>query len=1129
VDALPEGKAPSAEDLFADYLDRVESGDGVDFAVFCRDHPRQADSLQRVHLRWQAMTRAFEAMSAEGGEPTTAPSSSLDSMREQLAKGHGRLARYKLGAEIARGAMGRIVAAVDQELRRDVALKIHRGAVDDTRLQRRFFEEAQITAQLDHPGIVPIHELGLDNEGRPFFSMQLVRGRDLGAILAAVPAQADGWTRTRVLHVLLRVCEAMAFAHSKGVVHRDLKPANVMVGQFGETYVMDWGLARVRGAAAEADADMATLRADIASEGESSALLTHYGDVLGTPAYMAPEQAAGLSHTAEPAVDVYAVGSMLYHLLAGHMPYQSASNRGDSNRGDANGADAVLQRVRGGPPERLGDDVPAELRAICEHAMARSPADRYADMGALGEDLRAFLEIRTVRAYATGRFAELRKWVARNRTLTAAVALLGLALAFGAIGVTTLWVKAERNRGLADASATRLLTELDRSAFRSARQSMQLENSSDAADNLWRAHLAGRMPRATTQALMELAERDPYLVTVPLYGDSLPVALAPRLHAVLVAGPDGKLQVREELTLALRTELGERGSQIWSIAVLGDGTTTICGTIKGEVLRFDLSSGKLLYSKKQHAGTVRNLAAVGSGGFASGGADGRVLWWPEPTAEPQEFFKLPAGITTLTAHPTGTGVAAGDEQGNLLGKAFDGSWYIGWDFKTRLSALAFDLPGKELWAGSTDHNLHVLEIARVGRSRAVPTRNGTCRQLARDVDGSFLLGGWWRIDRVSATGVAQQPVALRGVSRFAFDAERRRLLTCGVVSGLGLVDVASNDRVHLPGTSMALSADGRRLVTTAANRLEVRDVATNTVVLQLPAKVGQSPRLDDDGSLLAVELKKPSQIAVFDVATGSQKFLTEGPTDTPFGDASAFSADGEELVTRPEDSRLRRVRTSDGTVIAEYPLPDARLIRAVYSHDGRWLAAIGRATPIVHLFDLQTGVRRDLEFNIPTPGGAPATLSAVALSADGSRIAVGTWQGMVMVRFADGHFTTIPAHPGTIWSVQFTAVDDGLLYTSGGSQGIACWDLDSNECCYQALQDVVKQMQISADGSTMACLTTEGVVLFDRTYRERHVAGNLGFHLERARGKVELPPGREAALQAWAAEVLARPWPRWQR
>ncbi|MCA9317888.1 MAG: serine/threonine protein kinase, partial [Planctomycetes bacterium] len=182
----------------------------------------------------------------------------------------------------------------------------------------RFLEEALVTGQLDHPGVVPVHELGLDPTGRVFFTMKLVRGEDLRAVLGRVHRNEPDWTVPRALGLLLRACEAMAYAHDKHVIHRDLKPGNIMVGRFGEVYVMDWGLARVLG---RPDARDLRLRPDVGTTAslhserheqasEHSPLVTMDGDVVGTPAYMPPEQARGAIDELSPASDVYALGAI---------------------------------------------------------------------------------------------------------------------------------------------------------------------------------------------------------------------------------------------------------------------------------------------------------------------------------------------------------------------------------------------------------------------------------------------------------------------------------------------------------------------------------------------------------------------------------------------------------------------------------------------------------------------------------------------------------------------------------------------------------------------------------------------------------------------------------------------------
>jgi serine/threonine protein kinase len=250
-----------------------------------------------------------------------------------------RAGRFRPEHEISRGGQGVVLAAWDETLQRHLAMKValaepgaEGGKTPSSAVSLgRFLEEAQVTAQLDHPGIVPVHDLGLDGEGRIYFTMKLVRGRDLRHIFELVRTGEEGWNRTRALDVLLKVCEAMAYAHSKGVIHRDLKPSNVMVGKFGEVYVMDWGLARVLGREdrkdiriqPEATERVRSTRHEAADDLDSP-LVTMDGDVVGTPAYMPPEQARGDLEAMGPHSDVYAVGAMLYQLLTERMPKNPA-------------------------------------------------------------------------------------------------------------------------------------------------------------------------------------------------------------------------------------------------------------------------------------------------------------------------------------------------------------------------------------------------------------------------------------------------------------------------------------------------------------------------------------------------------------------------------------------------------------------------------------------------------------------------------------------------------------------------------------------------------------------------------------------------------------------------------------
>ncbi len=285
---------------------------------------------------------------------------------------------------LGEGGMGEVRRVRDRRLGRTLAMKVASAELlARPEMLARFIAEAQATAQLQHPGIVPVHEPGWLPDGRPYFTMQEVRGRTLAAVIAQVHAGAEAhsgggdWTFRRLVDAFLRVCEAVSYAHERGVVHRDLKPDNVMVGEHGQVLVLDWGIAKIRADAGEPDTAVITDRSLDAAQ------VTMMGAVAGTPAYMSPEQARGEIDRIDHRSDIYSLGAILFELLDGRPPY------------DGEDAWAVLEQVREGAPRDLEPDAgqrPVELITACMHAMARDPGDRFETTGALARAVRDWLD-----------------------------------------------------------------------------------------------------------------------------------------------------------------------------------------------------------------------------------------------------------------------------------------------------------------------------------------------------------------------------------------------------------------------------------------------------------------------------------------------------------------------------------------------------------------------------------------------------------------------------------------------------------------------------------------------------------------------------------------------------------------
>src|SRR5262245_19178465 len=281
--------------------------------------------------------------------------------------------RYQVLGEIARGGVGVVLKGRDVDLGRDVAMKVLRDDHDrDPRMVQRFVEEAQIGGQLQHPGIVPVYELGVRADRRPYFTMKLIKGRTLAALLEERGDPARD--RRRFLGIFESVCPTMAYAHARGVIHRDLKPANVMVGAFGEVLVVDWGMGKVLTSggvaderrtqrAAEPEPDpVATVRSEAA--GPHSAA----GSVMGTPRYMPPEQALGDVERLDERADVFALGAILCEILTGTPPYTGSAHLvlGQAARGEME--DALVRLTGGG--------VEPELAALATACLAPVPAAR---------------------------------------------------------------------------------------------------------------------------------------------------------------------------------------------------------------------------------------------------------------------------------------------------------------------------------------------------------------------------------------------------------------------------------------------------------------------------------------------------------------------------------------------------------------------------------------------------------------------------------------------------------------------------------------------------------------------------------------------------------------------------------
>jgi WD40 repeat protein len=445
--------------------------------------------------------------------------------------------RYVFEGEHARGGLGRILRAFDRDLGRVVAVKELISA--EPLAVERFAREARITARLEHPSIVPVHDVGQWSDGEPFYAMKLVSGQTLKDLVTDATEPPE---RLRLIPHVLAVAEAIAYAHSQGVLHRDLKPSNVLIGRFGETVVIDWGLAKKIGDVSSTPVETAIYRS------EAGSALTRVGVVLGTPAYMPPEQARG--EVVSERADVYALGALLYHTLAGVPPY-----RGEDSQ-------EVLTRLLAGPPPRLDSTaIPLDLIAIVERAMARDPALRYADASAFAVDVKRYVTGQLVSAHSYRLSDLIRRWMRRNRALLLSSSIFVSVVVV--LGIVSVWRIVREKRAVTE---QRVVAEARRQEADTARRAAE-DRSNQLV--LMQAHSA--LARDPTSSIG-------WLKTYPTTGPEIPNVRAMAAEAFANGAADFAYQ-----------------GVVWSNLVYApDDRSAALLTTTGRALILDTATGKTI-------------------------------------------------------------------------------------------------------------------------------------------------------------------------------------------------------------------------------------------------------------------------------------------------------------------------------------------------------------------------------------------------------------------------------------------------------------------------------------------------------------------------------------------------------
>jgi WD40 repeat protein len=928
--------------------------------------------------------------------------------------------RYLIEEEIGRGGMGVVYRAFDRDLRRPVAMKVLPFKLDvDRDLSARFVEEAQATAQLQHPGIVPVYEIGLTDDGMLFFTMKLVHGRTLAEVVSAVRAGDSEAVREfslyRLLQVFVEIARTVSYAHERGVVHRDLKPQNVMIGRHGEVQVMDWGLAKVLAGREVAAGEGAGARAP---KGRAE---TRSDTVIGTPAYMPPEQAAGDPARLGPRSDVYALGAVLHHILTGRAPF------------DGRTSDEVLERVCAAePPPHARDvdrSVPRDLDAITWKALAKEPLARYESARALADDAQAWLEGRPVAARKAGIARRAALLAGRHRGLAAALAG---ALVLGAVGAVVALGRIEGERRRAEARAAEARASEARTLFERGDRALEARRPLEAAVLLARS-LALEDRRETRCRLLEARAHGGLPRTGgprDAGGWATSFAISADGRTLAAAGALGHVRVLD-LDDGREVAAVEAGRAAPFTALAPDGRRLAVST--------DDSRQRVVDLETRAERALPDAPADGPLAYSADGArlatdsGGRVFVFDcAKNATTAAFVDQDTSPCALAFTPDGARLVIGGDRVTLV-DAESGATIV--RHADRVGAIAVDPCGKR-FAAATDQRTIVLYSAPTGEVELT-------------------------IERI--------PAATRSL---AFSPDGRALAAGGDDGFVRLYDVErGSEELRLPGhaTTVTFVAFAR------ADRLVSADAEGKIVESDLAGrKEGRIVRFDANGELewtadgraLCADSARAGAVALRDPETGAETFTAEGS-------AIAASPDGRRIAVGSVGGSVSIIDAASRTEERRLFVAKDEIVKLAFSDDGAALVAI----------DLRAAGRAwhtasGEAIAIPLVRGCAPVV--IAPSGDGRRLLLGIDRPEVteVVDLFGGSRAEVPARPGSLSVHQALDRAGRRLAWAGPALAVRVWDVEARrEVATLGGEERTSRFEFAPDGRRLAVGT------YDRTVR----------------------------------------------